>query len=301
MELLLPKAFSGASIPSSMNAHFFDAEYDDLPETPEIIDIYVPTYMGANRAYEVIDYLPNLKYILLLTAGVDKALPYIRPGVTMCNARGVHDGPTAELTLALALASYRNLANFIRAKNDAWSLRKPSPTLHGANVVIIGAGSIGQEISRLFLAFGAQTHLVSRTAHDGVTPLNQAETMINEADIVVVVVPLTEETTNLIDSKFLASLKNGALLINVARGEVLDTEALVVELSQERISAALDVTNPEPLPKDHPLWDLNNCIISPHVGGATDSFFPRAQKLLEQNLHLIAGGREPQFVINGDY
>lgn len=301
MQVLIPEMFKDARMPLGIRAVVFDGAVDVLPENVSDVEIFIPTYMGPDSAYEPISRLPNLRYVLLMSAGVDKALPYMRPGITLCNARGVHNAPTAELTLALALASYRNLANYIRAKEDYWKHRKTERTLSSANVVIVGAGSIGREIARLFEAFGALTSYVSRSGSNGTIPLSHAATVIGNADIVVVVVPLTPDTIGMIDKDFLAQLRDGALIVNVARGEVLDTDALVNELSTGRISAALDVTNPEPLPDNHPIWRLNNCVVSPHVGGVTDSFLPKALDLIEENLELIASRKEPNHIINGSY
>ncbi len=301
MQVLIPKMFVDARMPTGIRSAVFDGAVDVLPDGAQDAEIYIPTYMGSDPVYEVIDKLPNLKYVMLMSAGVDKALPYMRPGVTLCNARGVHDAPTAELTLALTLASYRNLANYIRANEGYWELRKTERTLSLANVVIVGAGSIGREIARLFEAFGARTTFVSRSGSNGSIPMSEASALLGKADIVVVVVPLTPDTTNLVDKDFLSRLRDGALLVNVARGEVLNTDALVNELSTGRISAALDVTNPEPLPGDHPIWNLKNCVISPHVGGVTNSFLPKAIRLIEENLQLIADGKVPHYVIDGSY
>ena len=293
--------FKDVQVPAGMLGTIFDGASDVLPENFAEIEVYIPTYMGSNEVYEVIDSLPNLRYVLLLSAGVDKALPHIRPGVTLCNARGVHDSSTAELTLALALASYRNLANYIRANQDCWSLREQEKTLYAANVAIVGAGSIGREVEKLFYAFGATCTLISRSGSDGSIRLVDAGDLLRASDIVVVVVPLTDATLNLVNAEFLAKLKDGALVINVARGEVVDTQALFEELSTQRISAALDVTNPEPLPTDHPLWQLENCVITPHVGGVTHSFMPKATSLIEGNLELIASGEDPKFIVVGTY
>ncbi|MDA8208029.1 MAG: NAD(P)-dependent oxidoreductase, partial [Actinomycetota bacterium] len=237
----------------------------------------------------------------LLTAGIDKTVGYIPPGVTLMNARGVHDSSTAELALALTLASLRNITGFIRAGSQAWSARSGRPSLYAKEAAIIGAGSIGREIARVFGALGARCTLVSRTGSGDSLRLDESGPTLARADVVVLVVPLTASTRHLADAAFFANLKDGALFVNVARGEVADTEALLAEVSSGRIQAALDVTDPEPLPVDHPLWTEPNCLISPHVGGATDAFIPKARELVEKNLARIAGGEQPLNVIEGDY
>ena len=301
MLVLLPRAIAGINLPEGFRSVVFDAERQELDSDTREAEFYVPAYMGPNRIFEVIAEMPKLKYVQLLTAGIDNTVGYIPPGVTLMNARGVHDSSTAELALALTLASLRNLTGFIRAGSQAWSARSGRPSLYAKEAAIIGAGSIGHEIARVFGALGARCTLVSRTGSGDSLRLDESGPMLARADVVVLVVPLTASTRHLADAAFLANLKDGALFVNVARGEVADTEALLAEVSSGRIQAALDVTDPEPLPVDHPLWTEPNCLISPHVGGATDAFIPKARELVEENLARIAGGERPLNVIEGDY
>ncbi|MDA8373724.1 MAG: NAD(P)-dependent oxidoreductase [Actinomycetota bacterium] len=301
MLVLLPRAIAGINLPEGFRSVVFDAERQELDSDTREAEFYVPAYMGSSRIFEVIAEMPKLKYVQLLTAGIDNTVGYIPPGVTLMNARGVHDSSTAELALALTLASLRNLTGFIRAGSQAWSARSGRPSLYAKEAAIIGAGSIGHEIARVFGALGARCTLVSRTGSGDSLRLDESGPMLARADVVVLVVPLTASTRHLADAAFFANLKDGALFVNVARGEVADTEALLAEVSSGRIQAALDVTDPEPLPVDHPLWTEPNCLISPHVGGATDAFIPKARELVEENLARIAGGERPLNVIEGDY
>ena len=301
MLIYVPPPFRDLQVPQGFEATIYDAQQDEVPGTAELVEFYVPAYMASKKVFEVITHMPKLRYLHLLTAGVDSALPYCRPGVTLINAKGVHDSSTAELALALALTSLRGLDDFIRAGNQMWDLRRSRPSLFDTDVAIVGAGSIGNEIARIFSALGAKTSLISRTGRHGSLPLSEADDLLGQADIVILIVPLTQDTYQLGDAKFFSLLKDGALLINVARGEVVDTQALLNELTTGRIRAALDVTDPEPLPQDHPLFKLPNCIITPHVGGATDSFFPKAKQLIEENLERIAIGLEPLNIVQGAY
>ena len=301
MLIYVPPLFRDLRVPNGFEATIYDAQRDVVPDNAELVEFYVPSYMASKKVFEVIEHMPKLRFLHLLTAGVDSALPYCRPGVTLINAKGVHDSSTAELTLALALASLRGLDSFIRAGNQMWDLRSSRPSLFEKDVAIVGAGSIGNEIARIFSALGAKTSLISRSGQRGSVPLIEADNLLGRADIVILIVPLTQDTHHLGDAKFLSLLKDGALFINVARGEVVDTQALVDELATGRIRAALDVTDPEPLPQDHPLFKLENCIITPHVGGATDSFIPKARQLLEENLERIAVGIEPLNIVQGNY
>ena len=301
MLIYVPPLFRDLRVPNGFETTVYDAQRDEVPGNAELVEFYVPSYMASKKVFEVIEHMPQLRFLHLLTAGVDSALPYCRPGLTLINAKGVHDSSTAELTLALALASLRGLDSFIRAGNQTWDLRRSRPSLFEKDVAIVGAGSIGNEIARIFSALGAKTSLISRSGQRGSVPLSEADDLLGRADIVILIVPLTQDTYHLGDAKFLSLLKDGALFINVARGEVVDTQALVNELTAGRIRAALDVTDPEPLPQDHPLFKLENCIITPHVGGATDSFIPKARQLLEENLERIAVGLEPLNIVQGNY
>jgi phosphoglycerate dehydrogenase-like enzyme len=125
--------------------------------------------------------------------------------------------------------------------------------------------------------------------------------LLPSADVVVLVLPLTDETRGLVDASFLASMKDGALLVNVARGAVVDTDALVKELTSGRLRAAVDVVDPEPLPADHPLWDCPGLLVSPHVGGSSSAMWPRAYRLVRDQLHRIAAGEEPVNIMTGEY
>jgi phosphoglycerate dehydrogenase-like enzyme len=165
-------------------------------------------------------------------------------------------------------------------------------------VLIIGYGDIGAAIERRLLPFEVDVVKVARTARDGVHAMGELPALLPDADVVVLVVPLTDETRRLVDATFLATMKDGALLVNVARGGVVDTDALVAELATRRITAALDVTDPEPPPPGHPLWTAPGLLLSPHVGGPTSAFAPRARALVREQLTLFAEGRPLRNVVS---
>ena len=258
--------------------------YSDLSANLSKVGFYVPVYMGPRDSLELIAQMPNLEVVQLLTVGVDAALEYVPEHVSLCNAVGVHDASTAELAIALVLASLRGIDDFARAMPHGEWIHDRRSSLVDRNVLIIGAGGVGQAIAHRLIPFGAEVTLVARSQRPGVVASSELPSLLPEADIVVLAVPLNMHTSGLVDESFLSRMREGSLLVNVARGGVVDTQALVRHAQQGRIRAALDVTDPEPLPPEHPLWRIPGVLISPHVGGNTSAFLPRARALVEQQI-----------------
>lgn len=258
--------------------------YSDLSANLSKVGFYVPVYMGPRDSLELIAQMPNLEVVQLLTVGVDAALEYVPEHVSLCNAVGVHDASTAELAIALVLASLRGIDDFARAMPHGEWIHDRRSSLVDRNVLIIGAGGVGQTIAHRLIPFGAEVTLVARSQRPGVVASSELPSLLPEADIVVLAVPLNMHTSGLVDESFLSQMREGSLLVNVARGGVVDTQALVRHAQQGRIRAALDVTDPEPLPPEHPLWRIPGVLISPHVGGNTSAFLPRARALVEQQI-----------------
>ena len=258
--------------------------YSDLSANLSKVGFYVPVYMGPRDSLELIAQMPNLEVVQLLTVGVDAALEYVPEHVSLCNAVGVHDASTAELAVALVLASLRGIDDFARAMPHGEWIHDRRSSLVDRNVLIIGAGGVGQAIAHRLIPFGAEVTLVARSQRPGVVASSELPSLLPEADIVVLAVPLNMHTSGLVDESFLSQMREGSLLVNVARGGVVDTQALVRHAQQGRIRAALDVTDPEPLPPEHPLWRIPGVLISPHVGGDTSAFLPRARALVEQQI-----------------
>ena len=255
------------------------------------ISIYVSRYMGGTKALAHAEKMPNLKVLQLLMAGYEDALAYMKNGQKLANARGVHDFSTAELAISMMLAHFKNHKEFAEnQKNSKW-LHKTTGSLYGKKVAIIGAGSIGSKLAGMLSVFETTTQMYASYARDNIKAIEDLHKDAATFDCIVVIVPLTDKTRNLIDIKILSAMKTGSLLVNVARGPVVNTDDLFAELSKGRISAALDVTDPEPLPADHPLWKLSNCQIIPHVGGDSEAFEPQARKFLEQQFKDIAEGK----------
>ncbi|MEV7324706.1 2-hydroxyacid dehydrogenase [Streptomyces sp. NPDC093970] len=293
-----PKDFQG--LPEGLDYLFWDGG-QDFPGDPADCAVYVVPYMKRQNVKVLpLQRMRNVRLVQTLTAGVDDmiaALDLIVPGVTLCNARGVHDASTAELALTLTLASLRGVPGFVRAQQREHWESGFHPALADKSVLIVGYGAIGSAVEDRLVPF--EVARVARVARSGrasargpVHPLTELPRLLPEADVVIVSTPLTDTTRGLVDAEFLARMKDGALLVNVARGAVVDTKALLAELENGRLTAALDVTDPEPLPAGHPLWQAPGVLISPHVGGPTSAFLPRAKRVVTDQLNRFVN-REP--------
>jgi phosphoglycerate dehydrogenase-like enzyme len=266
------------------------ADGDLSGELLERITFYVPTYTGAAVALEQVPAMTSLRVLQLPNAGYDDALGYLRPGLTLCSARGVHDASTAELAVGLAIAGRRGLGDFFRNQTAGRWQHERRSALADSRVAIVGFGSIGRSVARMLGGFDVDVVGFSRSGSDGAETIDRLPGRIAEFDIVVLALPLTPESARLFDAQLLGAMKDGALLVNVARGGIVDTDALVAELRSRRLFAALDVTDPEPLPADHPLWHSPNVVITPHVGGDTTAFEPRARRLVHEQLSRLVAG-----------
>jgi phosphoglycerate dehydrogenase-like enzyme len=287
-------------IPDGLRVDCYRADGDDYPASIGEVEFYVLPYMKGEETLARADEMTNLKVIQTLTAGYENFLPYVPAGVTLCNAAGVHDASTAELAVALALASGRHLDDFARAQAEGRWAPRLGTALADQRVLIIGYGRIGAAIERRLAGFevASVTRLARRARQDPeVHPIAELDELLPRADVAIVIAPLTAETEGLIGRDQLARLPDGALLVNVARGRLVDTAALVAETATGRIRAALDVTDPEPLPADHPLWSIPDVLISPHVGGASSAFYPRADRLVAAQLRRFAAGEPLENVI----
>ncbi len=282
-------------IPAGLDLDFYRADEDALPGTLGEVAFYVLPYMKGPAVLEQAAEMIKLQVVQTLTAGYEEFLPLLPPTVTLCNAAGVHDTSTAELALALTLASGRHLDSFARNQEAGSWHPIPGRALADQRVLIIGYGRIGEAIERRLHGFEvASITRVARRRRPGppeVHPIDDLHRLLPQADVAILIAPHTTQTDRMISGRELALLPDGALLVNVARGKLVDTDALVAELSTGRIRAALDVTDPEPLPADHPLWRQPGVLISPHVGGASSAFAPRADRLIAAQLSRFAAGQ----------
>jgi phosphoglycerate dehydrogenase-like enzyme len=260
------------------------------PDPAGLADVrfFVPPYTAGPEDLTVMSRMPALEVVQTLTAGVDAVTAQLPVGVTLCNAAGVHDASTAELAIGLTLASLRHLDDFARAMPEGRWLYDRHEARADKSVLIVGFGSIGRAIARRLSGFDCEVIAVARSGRrqDGfdVHPVDGLPGLLRTADVVILIVPLTEQTRGLVDRGFLERMRDGALLVNVSRGAVVDTDALVEQCATGRLRAALDVTDPEPLPAQHPLWRTPGVLISPHVGGNTSAFLPRARRLVAAQL-----------------
>ena len=247
-----------------------------------------------------LEALPRLRVVQLTSAGAEQVVGRLPEGVVLCNARGAHTPSTAEWVLAATLAAERGLPSFVREQDAGrWSFATHR-SLVGARVLVVGAGDIGRAIGRMLAGFDVELTYVARTARRDVRGSDELPELLPHADVVILVVPLTPETTGMVDARFLAAMPDGALLVNAARGPVVDTGALVAELTAGRLRAALDVTDPEPLPEGHPLWQAPGLLLTPHVAGAVPRTGERAVAAVTAQIGRILAGESLADVVR-DY
>ena len=274
---------------------------EHVPDSVAEVEFYVPPYQVGPRVGEVLPRMTSLKVVQTMTAGVDNVRALVPDGVTLCNGRGIHDTSTAELALTLVLASLRGIPQFVRAQDRGSWEPQWRPALADRRVLLVGYGAVGEAIEARLLPFEVDVVRVARTARDGVHPIEDLPDLLPDADVVILIVPLTDATRGLVDADFLARMKDGALLVNVARGAVVDTGALVAALESGRVSAAVDVADTEPMPPHHPFWSAPGLLVSPHVGGASSAMWPRAHRLVRDQLHRYAAGEPLWNIMSGEY
>jgi phosphoglycerate dehydrogenase-like enzyme len=284
---------------------------EDL-DHPIDIDVWIPDPYST-RALRVWPYLRGVRLVLSLMAGTEWIPDAVGPHVTICNARGAHNISTAELTLTLILAMLKYVPLYVDIQRSGdWRRRSEASRLYqqlthsqrtyhppvkleeltGKTVLIVGHGSIGKDIERMLNPFRVEILRVARTprTHPLVHPVAELDSLLPRADVIILILPLTADSKGLIGQRQFEIMRQGALLVNVARGGVVQTDALVQALNSGRIRAALDVTDPEPLPVDHPLWRCPNLLITPHIGGSSPQFDARSLKVAADELRRYING-----------
>jgi phosphoglycerate dehydrogenase-like enzyme len=260
------------------------------------IDIVVPPYMGAVKLLAALDGV-EVRLVQSQSIGYDGVLQRLPAGVAFANAASVHEGPAAEIGMALLLAAQRDLPRFVR-QQDAETWRGGfTRGMFGLRVVILGAGGLGSAMYDRLLPFGARPVRVARSRRTDdrgeVAALADLPELLAASDAVIVCLPLDDSTRGLVDAPFLAALPDGAILVNIGRGQIVDTDALVAEVATGRLRAALDVTDPEPLPAGHALWNAPGALISPHVGGQVTTMPDAVEALVRRQIAALESGDEP--------
>jgi phosphoglycerate dehydrogenase-like enzyme len=267
-------------------------------------ELLVPDFLDHGRLAEALAGAGSLRILQTFSAGVDWLLPHVPPGVTVASASVVHAASVAEWVLAAILADLKELPRWVVAQRaHRWAAADDVDlaNLQGATVLIAGHGAIGAAVEARLAPFGAEVVRVARRARPGTHATDQLGELLPAADVVVVLVPLTDATRGLFDASLLARMRDGALLVNAGRGPVVDQEALLAELRIGRLRAALDVADPEPLPAGDPLWDAPGLLITPHVAGSTRGYVRRGFAHLRAQLQRLADGEELAEVVRDGY
>jgi phosphoglycerate dehydrogenase-like enzyme len=290
--LLLPAADGVADrcaerLPRATVLRYEDADPAGLDE----VTFYCLPYMGNADSIALIKHLPAVKVIQSMSSGVDEVLDALPPDATLCNGRDLgHEEGTADLAATLVLASLRRIPEFVRHQSQRSWQHVRTHSLRGKRVLLVGYGAIGAAIEQRLSPFGVQVARTSRTAKDGVSTLSELPALAAAADVLVICIALSPGTRGLVDASVLAALPDEALVVNVARGPVIDPAALRAELQSGRLRAALDVADVEPLPAGRPEWSLPNVLITPHIGGDTYDFASRAPSFVaDQAARHLAG------------
>lgn len=271
-----------------------------LPAAAELAEVLIPAFLARPESIDMAG-LPKLRLVQMLTAGAERWIGRLPDGVLLSNARGAHGGSSAEWVVAALLTIYRELTEFAVLRGERRWYQHRTDTLAGKRILGIGAGDLGIELRRRVEAFDATLTLVGTTARDGVHGVDELPRLLGEFDVVVLMVPVTDQTIGMVDTEFLAKMADGAVLVNVARGPIVRTEALLAELVSGRLRAALDVTDPEPLPPDHPLWSAPGLLLTPHVAGSTRGSLERAYSVVAAEVARFAAGELPKNLVRGDY
>ena len=290
----------------------------DLDHDVEI-EVWIPDPYPT-RNTQIVPHLRGVKLVLSLMAGTEWIPAAMGPHVTICNARGAHNISTAEWTLSAILAMLKHFPLFLDVQRSGeWKRRFEASAeyaeiagdsrvhyppvmiedLAGKTVLLVGYGSIGKDIERMLEPFHVELIRIARTARENpkVHAVQELDALLPKAQVIVLILPSSQETRALIDARQFSLMKQGALLVNAARGPIVNTDALVQALQSRKIRAALDVTDPEPLPVGHPLWKCPNLLITPHVGGSSPEFARRSLKIAADELRRYMAGEPLRNVV----
>jgi len=291
MKVLVPQGFARGGLPPGVKLLGWDAPDDDA-------ELAVPDW-GEAGSRERLGELPRLRVVQLLSAGYEWVSGHVPDGVTLCNAGDTRSPAVAQWVVGAILADGLGVARAeAQRREQRWEHWRPRE-LAGRRVVIVGHGSIGRAVERRLAPFGVRCVRVARRERPGVAAVERLPALVDDADVVVVLAPLSEETRGLVGREVIDRMPDGALLVNAGRGAVVDTNALVAALERGRIRAALDVTEPEPLPAGHPLWTLPGVLITPHNAGDTPEAEAAAQALARAQILRHRAGLSLHHVVSG--
>ena len=285
-------------LPDGVTASVWDGS-DALPDDAAQVEaLIVPLIAGqTDRLRSAVATMPKLRFAQSMYAGVEWIEPAIPAQVMLSNTGTANAKPVAEWVVATLLSHLRELPRFAaNHQEQRWQTRL-TDSLAFKRVAILGYGPIGRALEAMLLTFGSSVTVFARTARDHVQPIGALARVLPETDILVVLTPLTDATRGLVGSEVLAALPDGSIVVNAARGPVVDSNALLAELTSGRLRAILDVTDPEPLPEGHALWGAPNCTITPHVAGATYRYFDNVFPLLRTQLERLVSGRDPEHLV----
>jgi phosphoglycerate dehydrogenase-like enzyme len=272
------------------------------PAPRERFDIVVPPYLSAAKILPLLEGV-EVGLVQGQSIGYEGIGAHLPAGLVFANATTVHETSTAELALALTLAAQRDIPRFVRAQNAHRWEQSFTASLADRRVTLLGFGGVGKAIAARLAGFEVQLGAVATRARteDGIPvhAISDLATVLAATDILIASLPGGDETRHLLDDAMLSALPDGALVVNVGRGALIDTDALVDHVSRGRLRAALDVTDPEPLPEEHPLWTLPGVLVSPHVGGASSAMRPRIARLVTRQIERMRAGEPPLNVVIG--
>jgi phosphoglycerate dehydrogenase-like enzyme len=302
MDVLVPHAAGIAALADvpGVRAIRYDPEAP-LPPEAETAEVLVAPFLAADGIVDALARMPRLRLVQLLTAGAEAWIGRLPDGVALSDGRGAHGGATAEWIVAALLAVYRHFPRFVAAQAEGRWDYHVTEELAAKRVLIVGAGDVAEQTVARLTPFEVTTTLVGRRARDGVHPVDDLPELLPQHDACVLVVPLTPATRGLVDAGFLAAMPDGSVLVNAARGPVVDTDALLAELTAGRLRAALDVTDPEPLPAGHPLWSAPGLLLAPHVGGSVPLATERAFRVAAGQIREFAEGNTPSNLVKDGY
>lgn len=291
-----------ALLPPEVEVHLLPRS--DEPARPLGPGQFVVFELYRRDLLDVLSRIDGVRVVQTMSAGVDRIVDRIPEGVTLCNAWGAHDIAVAEWVVMATLAVRRGLpAHVLHQRESRWVRPEgeSSDDLVGRRVVIVGHGSIGREVEERLLPFEVTVERVARHPREGVSGVDRLPELLSTADVVVILLPLTPETEKFVNADFLAHMRPGALLVNAARGKIVDTDALVEAVRSRGLRAALDVTDPEPLPDGHPLWAMDGVLITPHIAGSVDRAYERAWRLVADQVRRYVKGEPLMNVVSEGY